>query len=205
MRGPMGGTVRLSSGVDTKPDLKEEGGEYRAGGTLLPAHCTWGAGRCTPGGAIRKSFHRSYALITNDVSFAWSTLDMGSFTFESSRVERSTGLISEHFEPDEFVRAAVGWNRLRLESEIEREVRAVELLGDRAWAAREPPPRACRAYVTFLKRLSDWLRTGVAPRHTRRETRALMLALGEALLARGQVEPSSLQNLQPRRSRNRPA
>lgn len=129
---------------------------------------------------------------------------MRSFTFESSRAKGSTGLISEHFDPDEFVRAAVGWSRLRLESEIEREVRATELLGDRAWAAREPPPHACRAYITFLKRLSEWLRSGVAPRHTRRETRALMLALGEALLARGQIEPSSLQNLQPRRPRSRP-
>lgn len=55
----------------------------------------------------------------------------------------------------------------------------------------------------FLKRMSDWLGTGVAPRHTRRETRALMLTLGQALLARGQIEPSSLQNLQPRKPRAR--
>ena len=117
--------------------------------------------------------------------------------------EGSTGLISEHFDPEEFVRAAVGWNRLRLESEIESELRAAELLADRAWVAREQPPRARRAYAAFLKRMADWLGTGVAPRHTRRETRALMLTLGQALLARGQIEPSSLQNLQPRKPRPR--
>jgi hypothetical protein len=118
-----------------------------------------------------------------------------------SRAEGSTGLISEHFEPQEFVRAALAWNRLRLESELERELREAELLGERAWVSRERPPHACRAYVTFLRRLSDWLGTGVAPRHSRRETRALMLTLGQSLLTRGQVEPSALNHLQPRRPR----
>ena len=117
--------------------------------------------------------------------------------------EGSTGLISEHLDPEEFVRAALGWNRLRLESEIEGELRAAQLLADRAWVAREQPPHACRAYAAFLKRMANWLGTGVAPRHTRRETRALMLTLGQALLARGQIDPSSLRNLQPRNPRPR--
>jgi hypothetical protein len=120
-----------------------------------------------------------------------------------TRAEGSTGLISEQFDPEEFVRAAVGWNRLRLESEIENELRAAELLAERAWVAREQPPRACRAYATFLKRMADWLGTGRAPRHSRRETRALMLTLGQALLSRGQIEPQSLQHLQPRKPRSR--
>lgn len=120
-----------------------------------------------------------------------------------TRAEGSTGLISEHFDPEEFVRAAVGWNRLRLESEIENERRAAELLAEKAWVAREQPPRACRAYATFLKRMADWLGTGQAPRHSRHETRALMLTLGQALLSRGQIEAASLRNLQPRRPRVR--
>jgi len=74
-------------------------------------------------------------------------------------------------------------------------------LADRAWVRREQVPHACRAYATFLKRLGDWLGTGMAPRHSRRETRALMLTLGQALVARGQLEPSSLRNLQPRKPR----
>ena len=77
------------------------------------------------------------------------------------------------------------------------------MLAERAAVRREQPPRACRAYAAFLKRMADWLGTGVAPRHTRRETRALMLTLGQALLARGQIEPVSLQHLQPRKPRAR--
>ena len=126
-----------------------------------------------------------------------------SFHSRDARAEGSTGLISERFDPEEFVRAAVGWNRLRLESEIENELRAAELLAEKAWVTREQPPRACRAYAAFLKRMADWLGTGVAPRHTRRETRALMLTVGDALLSRGQIEPSSLRNLQPRKPRVR--
>jgi hypothetical protein len=125
------------------------------------------------------------------------------FHSRDARAEGSTGLISEHFDPEEFVRAAVGWNRLRLEGEIENELRAAELLADRARVRREQPPHACRAYATFLKRMADWLGTGVAPRHTRRETRALMLTLGQGLLARGQIEPQALQHLQPRKPRSR--
>ena len=90
---------------------------------------------------------------------------------------------------------------MRLEAEIEREQREAELVAERAWVAREQVPHACRAYATFLRRLSDWLGSGVAPRHTRRETRALMLTLGQSLVTRGQLEPSSLRNLQPRKPR----
>jgi hypothetical protein len=82
-------------------------------------------------------------------------------------------------------------------------LREAELLAEKAWVTRRQLPHACRAYVTFLKRVADWLGTGLAPRHSRRETRALMLALGQALVERGQLEPSSLQNLQPRKPRRR--
>ena len=133
----------------------------------------------------------------------WSSRGTPVFCSRDARAEGSTGLISEHFDPEEFVRTAVGWNRLRLESEIENELRAAELLADRASIRREQPPQACRAYASFLKRTADWLCTGVAPRHTRREIRALMLTLGQALLARGQIEPQSLRPLQPRKPRAR--
>lgn len=152
------------------------------------------------GGAAKKSCALG-DIFPNGPSGPWSIRGTPHFHSRVTRAEGSVGLISEHFEPEEFVRAAVGWNRLRLESELERELREAELLGERAWVSHERPPHACRAYVTFLKRLSDWLGTGVAPRHSRRQTRALMLTLGQALLARGQVEPSALTPLQPRRPR----
>ena len=110
-------------------------------------------------------------------------------------------LISEHFDPEVFVRAAVQWNRLRLEAEVERELREAELLAEKSWVTRQQLPHACRAYATFLKRLADWLGTGVPPRHSRRQTRALMLTLGQSLVSRGQLEETALRKLQPRKPR----
>jgi hypothetical protein len=112
-------------------------------------------------------------------------------------------LISEHFDPEQFVRAIVGWDRLRLEGELERELHEVELICGKAWINRQQPPAACRAYLTFLVRLRDWLGTGVAPRHSRRETRALMHTVGQSLAARGQIDEALLKTVQPRPPRRR--
>jgi hypothetical protein len=112
-------------------------------------------------------------------------------------------LISEQFDPAQFVRAVIGWDRLRLEAEMERELRDAELICGKAWVERRQPPRECRAYVTFLRRACDWLRTGATPRHTRRETRELMHALGSALAQRGQIDPTLLKGLEPRPPRRR--
>ena len=86
---------------------------------------------------------------------------------------------------------------------MERELRDAELICGKAWVERRQPPRECRAYVTFLRRACDWLRTGATPRHTRRETRELMHALGSALAERGQIDPTLLKALEPRPPRRR--
>ena len=97
----------------------------------------------------------------------------------------------------------MGWDRLRLEAELERELDAAELICDKAWVARQQPPHACRAYVAFLKRVRDWLGTGAAPRHARRETRELMHAVAQSLAARGQVDPAAVKTVEPRPPRRR--
>jgi hypothetical protein len=112
-------------------------------------------------------------------------------------------LISEHFDPEQFVRAIVGWDRLRLEAELERELHQVDLICGKAWVNRQQPPAACRAYLSFLRRLRDWLGTGVAPRHSRRETRELMHAVGQSLAARGQIDEALLKTVRPRPLRRR--
>ena len=98
---------------------------------------------------------------------------------------------------------AVGWDRLRLESELEREIDATELICGKAWVAREQPPRACRAYLSFLKRAREWLQCGVAPRHARRDTRQLLHALATSLASRGQVDAFAVKNVEPRPPRRR--
>jgi hypothetical protein len=104
-------------------------------------------------------------------------------------------LVSEAFDPAEFVRAAAGWDRGRVESEAERELRAVMLVWDRSLLDRVKPPRGCRPYAKFLERLADWLRTGRVPPFARRDTRGPFLVLAEALARRGQFDPAGLRPL----------
>jgi hypothetical protein len=105
-------------------------------------------------------------------------------------------VISERCDPGEFVRSAAGWPRLRLEAELERELERASLACHRALLQRRGvPPVGCAAYMNFLKRLRDWLRTGRAPRSLRREPRELMAVVGQALAERGQLDPTLLLTL----------
>ena len=90
-----------------------------------------------------------------------------------------------------------------MESELERELDAAELICGKAYVAREAPPRACRAYVAFLRRLREWLRCGVAPRHARRDTRELLHTIGQALAKRGQADLAAVKAIEPRPPRRR--
>jgi hypothetical protein len=119
------------------------------------------------------------------------------------RAERSSGLISEHYDPADFVRAAVAWDRLRLEAEVERELEAAELTCERAWLEKKPTPHSCPTYVNFLRRVRDWLRSGAVSRQMRRDTRAHMFTIAEALVSRGQLERSAMSGLHPPRPRRR--
>jgi hypothetical protein len=113
----------------------------------------------------------------------------------------STGvgrLVSEACDPAEFVRAAVAWDRARVEAEVERELRAALLLWETSFFAKARPPRGCRPYANFLARLREWIGSGVAPRYARRDTRELLLAVSEALVRRGQMDPAALAALRPR-------
>jgi len=98
----------------------------------------------------------------------------------------SDRLVSAACDPGEFVRHAVAWDRARLVVEVQREMWAASLVWDRSLVERTRPPRGCRSYVNFLGRLEDWLTAAIVPRHPRRETRELLLAVSDAagLLAR---------------------
>lgn len=114
-------------------------------------------------------------------------------------------LTSEACDALEFARAAVGWGRLRVEAEVERELQALDFLRERARLECAPLPKGLYGYVNFLRRLGDWLRTGHAPRHARRDTREPMRAIAEALARRGQLDAPALAALdgQPRYRRRR--
>ena len=58
-------------------------------------------------------------------------------------------------DPADFARAALGWDRLRLEAEVERELVTAEALLRRAIVDKAQPPPGCRAYVSFLRRAAE--------------------------------------------------
>lgn len=104
-------------------------------------------------------------------------------------------MISEACDAAEFARAAVGWDRLRIEAEAERELQAAERLWRNTTSVKQPPPAGCRTYITFLVRLGEWLRCGTVPPYARRGTREPLLVIAEALVRRGQLDPSALPSL----------
>ena len=110
-------------------------------------------------------------------------------------------MISESCDPAEFVRAAVGWDRMRLEAELDRELAAAELECDKARATGDRFRPGSSSYITFLKRARTWLDSGHVSPQMRRETKALLLTLAESLAARGQIEEAKLQALRPRQAR----
>ena len=104
-------------------------------------------------------------------------------------------LVSETFDPAQFARAAARWDRGRVESEAERELRAVMLVWDRCLFDRVRPPPGCRSYAKFLERLGDWLGTGRVPPFARRDTREQFLVIAEALARRDQFDTADLRLL----------
>ena len=114
-------------------------------------------------------------------------------------------MISESCDPAEFVRAAVGWDRMRLEAELDRELAAAELECDRAQIAGGRVRAGSSGYINFLKRARAWLQSGHVSPQMRREIKALLMTLAEALVARGQLDEAALASLLPRKPRVRPS
>jgi hypothetical protein len=104
-------------------------------------------------------------------------------------------MISERCEPAEFVQAALSWDRLRLDTGLEQELAAAELVRDRARLGQGTLPSRCHHYVAFLRQLRQWLHTGQFPRQGRRRTRELIAILARALVAKGQLDPKATEAL----------
>jgi hypothetical protein len=104
-------------------------------------------------------------------------------------------MISERCEPAEFVDAALGWGRQRLDVELDQEIAAAELARTRAKMGLGPPPPGCHHYHAFLQQMRQWLRTGQFPRQGRRRTRELLAILGRAMAANGQLDPKAVEAL----------
>ena len=104
-------------------------------------------------------------------------------------------MVSERCDPDEFVQAAAGWSRLRLESELRQEIAAAELARDRGRSGLATTPDGCYRYLAFLRQLDTWLQTGTFPKQGRRRTRALITTLAEAMVSSGRLDANLLRPL----------
>ena len=107
-------------------------------------------------------------------------------------------MVSPGFSPTEFLAAVGECDLLRLQSLAEEELRQADTTCRRAWnEGRSVPPTAPR-YLNFLKRLIAWLDTGGQSRaRLAPEVREPWRALGERLVAKGQLDPVALRSLGP--------
>ena len=113
-------------------------------------------------------------------------------------------MVSPGFNATEFLTAVGECDLLRLQSLAEEELREADTVCRRAWnEGRSVPPTAPR-YLNFLKRLIAWLDTGGQSRaRLAPEVREPWVALGERLVAKGQLNPDALRSLGPGAQRDR--
>ncbi len=110
-------------------------------------------------------------------------------------------MISDRFDPADFLRAVANCDLLRLQAVTEEELRVVDLTCRRAWNdGRSVPPTAPRNH-NLQPRLSAWLVSGGEARvrlspDLREHWRALVCRLVE----KGQLTPAALRTLGRKRT-----
>ena len=115
-------------------------------------------------------------------------------------------MISDRFDPADFLRAAMSCDLLRLQSMTEEELRVVDLTCRRAWNDGRSVPATAPRYLNFLRRLSAWLDAGGEARvRLAPELREAWRTLIVRLVEKGQLRPSALRCLGRKHSASQPA
>ena len=110
-------------------------------------------------------------------------------------------MISERFDPAEFLRAVANCDLLRLQTMTEEELRLVDLMCRRAWNDGKSVPATAPRYLNFLRRLCAWLDAGGEVRvRLAPELRDTWRALVHRLVDKGQLTPAALRCLGRRRT-----
>lgn len=110
-------------------------------------------------------------------------------------------MISDRFEPADFLRAVAHCDLLRLQTITEEELRVVDLTCRRAWNDGRSVPATAPRYLNFLRRLSAWLDAGGEARvRLSPELRDVWRQMIHRLVEKGQLTPAALRCLGRKRS-----
>ena len=110
-------------------------------------------------------------------------------------------MISDRYDPADFLRAVAQCDLLRLQAVTEEELRVVDLTCRRAWNDGKSVPATAPRYLNFLRRLSAWLDAGGEVRvRLSPELRDAWRALVHRLVDKGQLTPAALRCLGRRRT-----
>ena len=110
-------------------------------------------------------------------------------------------MISDRYDPSEFLKAVAHCDLLRLQAVVEEELRVVDLTCRRAWNDGRSVPATAPRYLNFLRRLSGWLDAGGEARvRLSPELRDTWKTLVHRLVDSGQLKPAALRSLGRKRS-----
>ena len=110
-------------------------------------------------------------------------------------------MISDRYDPADFLKAVMNCDLLRLQSVVEEELRVVDVTCRRAWNDGRSVPATAPRYLNFLRRLCAWLDAGGEARvRLSPELRDVWKALVYRLVETGQLKPAALRTLGRKRT-----
>jgi hypothetical protein len=110
-------------------------------------------------------------------------------------------MISDRYEPADFLKAVTNCDLLRLQTVVEEELRVVDLMCRRAWNDGRSVPATAPRYLNFLRRLSSWLNAGGDARvRLTPELRDPWCVMIHRLVDKGQLKPVALRSLGRKRT-----
>jgi hypothetical protein len=110
-------------------------------------------------------------------------------------------MISDRYEPADFLKAVTNCDLLRLQAVVEEELRVIDLMCRRAWNDGRSVPATAPRYLNFLRRLSGWLDAGGDARvRLTPELRDPWRVMIHRLVDKGQLKPTALRSLGRKRT-----
>jgi hypothetical protein len=110
-------------------------------------------------------------------------------------------MISDRYDPADFLKAVMNCDLLRLQTVVEEELRVVDLTCRRAWNDGQSVPATAPRYLNFLRRLSAWLDAGGESRvRLSPDLRDPWRVMIHRLVEKGQLKPTALRSLGRKRT-----
>jgi len=110
-------------------------------------------------------------------------------------------MISDRYDPADFLKAVMKCDLLRLQTVVEEELRVVDLTCRRAWNDGQSVPATAPRYLNLLRRLSAWLDAGGESRvRLSPDLRDPWRVMIHRLVEKGQLKPTALRSLGRKRT-----